>query len=192
MKITLDIIIIMMYSVIKSERYKNKPKTRRYKMKNLSNEEISKKGKNYDNIQNEGGEGFNPYWSELERRDMEAAQDHAALPKSKEEQIDALNDRIRKECGSVAREWNEDQVDKKKAELYAEIGSLKKEIEVEFKAEWTEEITASRRIEWNNFVKSIINSKGQIDGKDQPKLYQKQINQGWKLEALKKAVAIYK
>ena len=161
-------------------------------MKNLSNEEISRKGKNYDNVQNEGGSGFNPYWSELERRNTEAAQKRAALPKSKSEQIDALHDQIRKECGSIAREWNEKEVDKKKSELYAEIDSLKKEIEIEFKAEWTKETTAARRIEWNNFVKTIINSKGQIDGKGGLKIYRKQIDQGWELGALKKAVAMYK
>ena len=161
-------------------------------MKNLSNKEISEKGKNYDNIHNEGGEGFNPYWSELERRETEAAQKRAALPKSINEQIDALHDRIRIECGSVAREWNEEEIAKKKAELYAEIDCLKEVVEVEFKAEWTEEVTASRRIEWNNFVKSIMSSNGEIEGKNKIKIYQRQDAQGWKTDALKKAIAMYR
>jgi hypothetical protein len=161
-------------------------------MKNLSNEEISKKGKVYDNVQNEGGEGYNPYWEESKRRDMEAAQKRAAMPKTKSEQIEALHDRIRIECGSVAREWNEEEVDRKKAELFAEINRLEKEIEVEFKIEWTEELTASRRIEWNDFVRRIMNSDGQIGAGNQPKIYQREKKQGWKLSGLKKAVAIYK
>jgi len=161
-------------------------------MKNLSNKEISEKGKNYDNIHNEGGDGYNPYWEESKRRDMEAAQKRAALPKTKEEQIDALHDRIRIECGSIAREWNEKEVDKKKAELYAEINLLEKEIEVEFKIEWTEDVTASRRIEWNNFINNLKDGSGHISGADNLKIYQKQVDQGWKMEALKKAVAIYK
>ena len=161
-------------------------------MENLSNEEINKKGKVYDNIQNEGSEGFNPYWSELERREIEATQKRAAQPKSKKEQIDALYNRIGIECGSIAREWNKKKIDKKKSDLYAEIDRLKKEIKVEFKIEWTEKVTASRREKWNGFVRGIMNSKGQIDGKNQPKVYQKQIDQGWNLEDLKKAITIYK
>jgi len=160
-------------------------------MKNLSDEEINEKGKEYDNIQNEGGEGYNPFWQEFERRNFEIEQKRAAQPKSKKEQVDGLHDRIRIECGSIAREWNEEEVDKKKADLYAEINRLKKEIDAEFKTEWTEEVTASRREGWNSFVKTII-SNGKIAGKDQVKVYQREIDQGWELDDLKKAVAIYK
>ena len=161
-------------------------------MKELSREEIIKKGKEYDKVQNEGGEGYNPYWAELDRREIEAAQKEADRPKSKKEQIDALYRRIEVECGSVAREWGSEEVDKKQDELYAEIDRLKKEIEDEFKIEWSEEITKSRRVEWNDFVRSIMNSKGQIDGKDQPKIYKKQMDQGWTMEDLKKAIKIHK
>lgn len=161
-------------------------------MKELSREEIIKKGKEYDKIQNEGGEGYNPYWSEIERRDMKAAQKEADLPKSKKEQIDALYRRIEIECGSIAREWNEGEVDKKKSELYAEINRLEKEIENEFKIEWTKEVTKTRRVEWNDFVKSIMSSNGEIEGKNKIKIYQRQDSQGWKMEDLKKAVKIHK
>jgi len=161
-------------------------------MKNLSNEEISQKGKIYDNIQNEGGSGYNPYWEESKRRDIEEAQKRAAQPKTKEEQIDALHDRIRIECGAIAREWNEKEVDKKKSELYAEINLLEKEIEVEFKAEWTEEVTASRRIEWNDFAKLLIGNSKKMTREMMDGVNNRQKEQGWKLGALKKAVTIYK
>ena len=161
-------------------------------MKNLSGEEINKKGQSYDNLHNEGGDGFNPYWEEIERRNLEAARVRAALPKSKNEQIDAFHERIRKECGSVARDCGIAGIDEKQSRFYAEIDHLKKEIEEEFKAEWTEVVTAARREEWNDFIRSIMNVKGQIDGQNQPKIYQRQIDQGWKTDDLKKAVAIYK
>jgi len=160
-------------------------------MKDMTREQIIAKGRSYDKIQNEGGEGYNPYWSELERREMEENQRRAAQPKTKKEQIEALHDKIRIECGSVAREWGGEEADKKQATYYAEIKKLEAEIDAEFAEEWTLELTQERRASWNGFVRSLMNSKGQIDTKNQGKMYQKASEQGWGLEQLKKAVKLH-
>lgn len=159
-------------------------------MKNLSTKEIIAKGKEYDRMMNEGGEGYNPYWAELERREMEEAKKAAAAPKSKEEQIDALHEKIRKECGSIAREWNEEEVDRKKAAYYAEIKRLENEIEAEFAAEWTLEETKSRRIIWNEFVNNEL-AGGQMTPEKYRVLYAKKDELGWGLDELKKAVKLH-
>lgn len=160
-------------------------------MKEMTREQVIEAGRKYDRIHNEGGEGYNPYWAEMERREMEEAQKRAAEPKTKKQQIDALHEKIRKECGSIAREWNEEEVDRKKAAYYAEIKKLEAEIEAEFVAEWTLEETQARRESWNGFIRTLINSKGQIDGKDQPKIYARAKEQGWGLDELKKAVKLH-
>lgn len=160
-------------------------------MENLTNSELISKAKNYDNLQNEGGEGYNPYRAELERREME---DRASRPKTKQDEIDALYKKIEVECGSVAREWGHEEANAKQAEYYAKIRSLEKEVEVEeelkFAAEWTSETTTTRRQEWNDFIRSLMDSKGQIAGKDQPKVWKREVEQNWKLADLKKAIKL--
>jgi len=154
-------------------------------MKELSMKEIVAKGKTYDNVQNEGGSGYNPYWAEIERQNMEEANARASKPKSKEQRVEDLYERIRKECGSVSREWGNEEADKKQSELYSEIEKIEKEIEAEFRVEWTEEETIRRRADWNAFV----NSEGFI--KDRRNINKRQINQGWTMADLKKAVKMY-
>jgi len=160
-------------------------------MKTMTREQIITKGKTYDKIQNERREGYNPYWSELEHREMEESQKRAAMQKTKKEQIEVLHDKIRVECGSVSREWGSEEADKKQTAYYVEIKNLESEIEIEFAEEWTLEVTQGRRISWNDFVRSIMNSKGQIDIKNQGLMYQKASEQGWGLEQLKKAVKLH-
>ena len=160
-------------------------------MRNMTRAQITEKGKEYDNINNEGGDGYNPYWQELDRRGMEAAKIEAAKPKSKKEQISILHDKIRIECGSVAREWGSDEIDKKQAAYYAEVKALENEIKAEFANEWTIETTKERRISWNDFVRSLMDSQGHILGKDQLKMYQRAKDQGWGPDDLKKAVELH-
>jgi len=160
-------------------------------MKEMTREQVIEAGRKYDRTQNEGGEGYNPYWAEMERREMAEAQKRAAEPKTKKQQIEEFHRKIEKECGSIAREWNEEEVDRKKAAYYDEIKKLIKEIDDEFAAEWTLEETQTRRGGWNGFIRTLINSKGQIDGKDQPKIYARAKEQGWGLDELKKAVKLH-
>ena len=159
-------------------------------MKNMTREQIITKGKTYDRIQNEGGEGYNPYWSELERREIEESRKRAAMPKTKKEQIDVLHDKIRVECGSVAREWSGDEVDKKHAAYYSEIKKLRAEINAEFATVWTPEETTARRIVWNDFVRANL-----ADGPMTPDKYRMVHNKttelGWGLDDLKRAIKLH-
>ena len=114
----------------------------------------------YDNLHNEGGEGFNPIRAKREQVEWIAAQERAREPKTREEQIEALYRRLEIECGSVAREWGSEAVDALQKNLYAQINALKAELEAEFLATWTAEVTASRRAAWN--ANAIPRNKGAI------------------------------
>lgn len=153
----------------------------------MKNEQL--KAQNYDAINNEGGEGYNPYRQEMERREhAELAADakaHAATPQSR---IHALYRRIERECGSVAREWgNNEEIDALQSSLYAEIDRIKAEMNADFLATWNLETTKSRRQTWNDMVRS--GKFGKIGGKMDFKAIREQENQqGWTLDELKKAI----
>jgi len=155
-------------------------------MKNMTREELVKAARKYDQVQNEGAEGYNPYRSELERRQIEA---EAARPKTREDRKAAIYRELdRKDC-SIAREsgtYNQAAIDA----LRAEMKAIESEEAAEFAAEWTAEVTTARRQEWNNFVRSLMDNKGQISGKDQPKVWQRQREQGWNIDDLKKAIKL--
>ena len=159
-------------------------------MKDMTREQIITKGKAYDRFQNEGGEGYNPYWSELERREMEENQKRAALPKTKKEQISALHDKIRVECGSVAREWGGVEVDKKQAAYYSEIKKLEAEIDAEFAAVWTPDETMARRIVWNDFVRANLADSPMTPDKYRM-VHNKTTELGWGLDDLKSAIKLH-
>lgn len=160
-------------------------------MESMTTEQIKAKGKVYDNIQNEGGEGYNPYWAELRNREIKANAAQAAKPKTISEQIAILHDKVRIECGSVAREWGNEEIDKKESDYYAEIARLEAILNEKFAAEWTIEITKSRRIEWNNFVQSDLVG-GSMTPAKYLKVSEKTKELGWGLDELKKAVRLHK
>lgn len=155
----------------------------------MTNNELATAARTYNNVHNEGGEGYNPYKDEMERRASnsaaKAAAEHAATPQGK---IDALYCRIERECGSVAREWgNTAEIDALQSSLYAEINKIKAELDAEFLQTWTLEITRARRIEWNNFANTELKALG--SGPAMMRRYaEKQKSQGWTMEDLKKAV----
>lgn len=158
----------------------------------MTSQELRDAARNYDRVNNEGGEGYNPYTQELERREHEElrtqAKAHAETPQGR---IDTLYRRIELECGSVAREWgNAEEINTLQSSLYTEIDKIKAEIDAEFLKTWTLDITKARREEWNNFVKAEIIP---INGtpKAYKALYQRQQDQGWTLNELKKAVALH-
>lgn len=158
----------------------------------MTSQDLRDAARTYDRVNNEGGEGYNPYTQELERREHEElraqAKAHAETPQGR---MDALYRRIELECGSVAREWgNAEEIDALQSSLYAEIDKIKAEIDAEFLKTWTLETTKSRRIEWNDFVKAEIIP---INGtpKAHKVLYQRQQDQGWTIEDLKKAIALH-
>ena len=154
----------------------------------MTDQELFNAARNYDNIQNESGEGYNPYTSEIERREYEAA---TSRPMTKQDKIDALHDTIRIECGSVARECGDNtEIDAKQDKIYKEIDSLKAEITADFVTAWPIDLTKSRRVEWNDFIKKTVGT-GKVTPDGMRLIYKKQGDQGWMLDALKKALKIH-
>ena len=143
----------------------------------------------YDQINNEGGEGYNPYRAERERREhtemVAEAKVYAATTQGK---VDALYRRIKLECGWVAREWgNNGEIDAKALEIRKKIAHLKAEQDAEFLGVWTLDITKARRIAWNDFVKAkLIPLNGAPNG--YKLMHKREQAQGWTLDDLKRAV----
>ena len=142
----------------------------------------------YDRINNDGGEGYNPYRAERERKELEA---EIARPKSIDERIDALYRRIDRECGSVAREWgNNEEIDAKAAEIRKEIDRLKAERDADFLTVWTLDNTKARRGAWNEFVNGEIRALGKGPAM-MSCLHERQKNQRWTMDELKRAVKLH-
>jgi hypothetical protein len=139
----------------------------------------------YDRINNEGGEGYNPIRAERERKEFEA---HKEWLKTREgRKYSIYRDLERKDC-SIAREcgtYNQAEIDA----LRAELAEIEAEEEAEFVAAWPIDITKERREAWNNRVKG-----GEFGDYKKPtpafmrKVYDAQQDQGWTLDALKKAI----
>lgn len=132
----------------------------------------------YDNINNEGGDGYNPIREARERAEIEAIQN---APRTR---IDILDD-IERYDSSIALEsgtYDEARV----AALQQELADFDAKEEAEFKTVWTADVTAARRAEWNEWVKS---QGAKVDARA---LVLRQHNQGWTIDQLKKAVALYK
>lgn len=161
----------------------------------MTTQELIAAARSYDNAVNEGGEGYNPYNNELERRaakeEAKRAAEHAATPQGR---IDALYRRVDRECGSVAREWgNNEEIDALQSSLYAEIDKIEKEMEDDFLAVWDISTTKSRRIGWNDFARETLIPMYKA-GKSVEMhriMRSREKDQGWTLDMLKKAVALH-
>ena len=146
----------------------------------------------FDRINNEGGEGYNPYRADRERREFEdrkaAAAAYALTPEGR---IDALRKRIELECGSVARDWGDNEaIDALARDLYAQIQTIRDGIDAPFLAVWTLAVTTGRRAAWNAKVRAGEFNRGKKVDMDKMRSAEKA--QGWTLNELKKAVEIYK
>lgn len=140
----------------------------------------------YDMIHNEGGEGYNPIREARLEAEWEAERDR---PKTREERRDQLVNKIiildcaiARECGTYDQAVIDD--------LRAQIHAIDAEIEAEFAAEWTIEVTQERRKEWNDMIRSgrMNNKHGRID---ELALRDKELEQGWSMSDLRKAVAMH-
>ena len=137
--------------------------------------------KQYDDIVNEGGEGYNPIRAERERKEHEAIN---SMPRTRDDimtDIERLDNSIARESGTYDAQ--------RIAALRDELSALDAAEEAAFRAEWTADVTAGRRAEWNEWVKRTSNGTGRIDS---PVLMRKQGQQGWTIDQLKRAVAMYK
>ena len=148
-------------------------------MKTLTKEDLLKKARIYDNINNEGAEGYNPYRSEIEKREIEELKN---APRTK---YDVLKDLEKCDC-SLAREcgtYDQAEIDK----LNKEFENFENKEKEEFENTWTLEITKNRREKWNNLVKSgkLNDYEGKID-------YEKkniiEAKQSWNMNELKEAI----
>lgn len=159
----------------------------------MTSQELREAARTYDRVNNEGGEGYNPYHAEMKRRAHDQAvsdaKSHATTPQGK---IEALYRRVELECGSVAREWgNTEEIDALQSSLYAEIDKIKTEIDAEFLGEWTLDITKTRREDWNNMVRSGKFGKIGSGRVDFVKVRDQEKAQGWTLDELKKAIKLH-
>jgi hypothetical protein len=145
--------------------------------KEMKNQELIEAAKKYDREMNEGGEGYNPYRSELESREIAEA---ANAPRT---EFDILKDLEAADC-AIAREsgtYNQAKVDALRAELKA----IKDKKLNDFLAVWTKEITIARRAEWNAFIRSL---NGKMDLNI---INKKESELGWTMADLKIAVRHY-
>lgn len=146
----------------------------------MTDQELVAAAKNHDAIHNEGFEGYNPFWNVLKDRE---AKREADRPKSREEQIYALQRRLERECGSIVREnsLDPDAIDVKEEDLRSQISGLKTEIKDEFLVDWPRDRTIQRQSDWNGLVKA-----GKVY--DTATANRQQKTQGWRLIDLKRAL----
>jgi len=155
-------------------------------MSEMSKEDLRKAARDYDRVQNEGGEGYNPYWAELDRR---AAAEEAARPKTRGERKSELIHQLSVLDCSIARESGTYDEAKCQA-IRDEIAKIEAEEEAEFLTEWTLEETKQRRADWNARVRAgeftLPNGKA-----DMAKVYEAEQAQGWGRQEMKKAIKIH-
>ena len=160
-------------------------------MSQMTDAELAKAGRMYDNVYNDGGDGYNPYKDEALRRDhARAVAEHEARLRTPEGRIEELQRRLRTECGSVARDCgNRDEIDALERDLYAQIEAIRAEIEDAFARTWTREVTITRRAEWNAMVNAGRFGRA---GRTDYIAVQRQIDaQGWGIDDLRRAVKLH-
>jgi len=143
--------------------------------------ELTDAARDYDQTQNEGHEGYNPYRDELAKR---AAAHAAATPETLEEQRDRLDDRkYRIERGAFAGRLDAAE-QAEIAEIEAQISELDAKIQAEFEAAWPRDLTAARLAEWNRDAQA-----GKITHANKA---ERERQQGWTMDDLKKAIKHHK
>lgn len=153
----------------------------------LSNAQLIEKAKEFDSVVNEGGEGYNPYRNEIKNRAMEAA---ASEPKTRSDRKAEIAHELEiKDC-SIAREsgtYNQAEIDA----LETELETIDAEETAEFAAEWTLDVTQTRRADWNAFIRTLIGKDGRIASSQAGKMATRERAQGWSMSDLKKAVTLH-
>jgi len=148
---------------------------------NLTIDQLRAKAAEYRREMLGGGEGYNPYRAELERREDQA---EASRPVSRSERKYQILHELDLISGPAAREMGLGS-DEEIANLRAALTAIEQEEQAEFLAEWTVQTTRERRAEWNARVEA-----GEI--KDAQSAQAAMDAQGWGLKALKRAIEIHK
>lgn len=131
----------------------------------------------YDNINNEGYDGYNPYRDEIQRR---------SYKKVEVSREDYLIKQISLDDNSLAREfgnYDEEKVNAMRSELKAIQDAKKTKEENDFLIEWTPETTQARREEWNNRIRT-----GYFKTRIQQLKYMQK--NGWDTDQLAKAIKL--
>ena len=113
-------------------------------MKNMTNmtaAELTAAAKKYDNLHNEGGEGYNPYRDEIDNRAIDARKNAPRTEDDVLRDLERYDSSIARECGT----YNADKV----AALNAELADLRKSADDKFLAVWTIDELNYRRAAWN-------------------------------------------
>lgn len=134
--------------------------------------------KHYDRAMNEGGEGYNPYTVERERRAAEQARTAPRSADSLRREIASLD------CSSACESGTYDA--SRIAKLEDQLAAVMAEETEAVESEWTLEVTQTRRSTWNGMVKSgDLSTAGTIDWR---KVAAAQLTLGWSFGSLKAAI----
>lgn len=139
---------------------------------------LAQKAQEYDNLNNEGGEGYNPYRQQL--KDQAIREYNATHVR---DEYDVLRDLERYDC-SIARECGTYDAEKVSA-LRAELQAIRDKAEADFREKWTPEYTQKIREEWNASMKAC---KGDIRQANQKIM--EYAKKGISMNDLKKAIKI--
>ena len=131
------------------------------------------------------------YWDRHSREvqaDVAEMREHARTPWGRLERLERRVRRLQAEHTDSGR-YSDAEI----AQAQAEADALRAEIaeteEQAFRVEWTREVTAERRATWNALVKSgKLTKSGKVW---MPALREQEVRQGWTLEQLKRAVALW-
>ena len=132
----------------------------------------NEKEKQHDALNNEGHEGYNPH------RDNDLP---APVAEEDRDRESLIREKVNLGC-HTSPTYNHQRAD----ELDARIAALDAATEQSFWAEWTREITASRRAAWNTFaagLKSVTHPLVRVAAQER--------EQGWTMANLKRAITHY-
>jgi len=146
----------------------------------LTDAELATAAKNYRVGMLDDGEGYNPYKAEIDRRSTAA---EAARPRSRGERRDDLVREILRLDSVLARESGTHDA-ARVAQLRAEVAVIEADIQAEFAAEWTLEVTRARRTDWNARARAGKFSNPR-------KMRAAEQAQGWTMRALRDAIKMH-
>jgi hypothetical protein len=150
-------------------------------MHEMTTTDLMREARRYDNLHNEGGDGYNPYRVEMSRRDHEA---EANRPRTRD---DVVQEILRLDC-EIAREsgtLNEARI----AELRAELKAMDDAADAKMLQAWPLAVTVARRAAWNDMVRSGKFGSGKLDLRA---VQRQEQEQGWTMGQLKRAVELHK
>ena len=146
-----------------------------------TDEELARLAARYDAGENEGGEGYNPYRNEQERREAQAA---VARPRSLDEQKARLLHRLEIIGGPRARELGISDAGEI-AQIEADLAEIERDIETQFAAAWPVALTAARREKWN------AEARKHGAAMTRPEIRAVEAELGYRMDDLRRAVALW-